>query len=317
MSVLVFQANGASTYEAYRELCHERIGVTVPRDPPARFGVEVAMMEVELGVLGLIENKGDALRIDRMTPQIASRPSSPTWLLGICLEGEQITATRTREVATRPGGLMLVHSATEHWGITAAGARVGWLQIPEQALLAMCHLRGGALQPTAPNPVLRILASHLQSIFAALPQLDAATARQVISSVLPLVDAAFSSSVDAFERAQPSLRAARRSQVLRFVDANICNPQLSPTWIAEQLDMSLRYLHSLFEDQERSLGETILARRLARCHEAIADEHNVGRSITEIAFRFGFSSSSHFSRAFRRMFGYAPSELRRRVLPAQ
>jgi AraC-like DNA-binding protein len=35
------------------------------------------------------------------------------------------------------------------------------------------------------------------------------------------------------------------------------------------------------------------------------------RSLTEIAYRVGFSSSSHFSTTFRRKFGVRPSDVKR------
>jgi len=39
--------------------------------------------------------------------------------------------------------------------------------------------------------------------------------------------------------------------------------------------------------------------------------------VTEIAFRWGFKDSAHFSRAFKREFGISPSEVRRVALQAQ
>ena len=37
------------------------------------------------------------------------------------------------------------------------------------------------------------------------------------------------------------------------------------------------------------------------------------RSLTEIAYRVGFNSSSHFSTMFRRKFGIRPSDVRRKI----
>jgi AraC-like DNA-binding protein len=36
--------------------------------------------------------------------------------------------------------------------------------------------------------------------------------------------------------------------------------------------------------------------------------------VTEIAFRWGFKDSAHFSRSFKREFGISPSEVRRNAL---
>lgn len=49
--------------------------------------------------------------------------------------------------------------------------------------------------------------------------------------------------------------------------------------------------------------------RLARIHALLSDPGQT-RRIFEIANLFGFVSETHFSRAFRRSFGYSPSEAR-------
>jgi transcriptional regulator GlxA family with amidase domain len=43
----------------------------------------------------------------------------------------------------------------------------------------------------------------------------------------------------------------------------------------------------------------------------LADTHNERRSITDIAFSFGFSNMAHFSRVLRSQLGVPPSDYRR------
>jgi AraC family transcriptional activator of tynA and feaB len=38
-------------------------------------------------------------------------------------------------------------------------------------------------------------------------------------------------------------------------------------------------------------------------------ETQAGKTITDVAFSWGFSSSSHFSRTFRKYFGFVPSAI--------
>jgi AraC-like DNA-binding protein len=72
--------------------------------------------------------------------------------------------------------------------------------------------------------------------------------------------------------------------------------------------MSVRYLHRLFEDAGASVRATILARRLDRCRDALAGSPR--RSISEIAFAWGFNDAAHFSRVFKARFGGSPRDLR-------
>ena len=61
-----------------------------------------------------------------------------------------------------------------------------------------------------------------------------------------------------------------------------------------------------------SVSEWIWDRRLQRCYDLLTRPEPRPLSVTEVAYQLGFSSSSHFSTAFRRKFGISPSDLRRR-----
>ena len=71
----------------------------------------------------------------------------------------------------------------------------------------------------------------------------------------------------------------------------------------------MRYLHQLFESQERTVCGWIRHQRLLMCDEAL---RNVAdrRSITEIAYQWGFGDQAQFSRSYRAHFGRTPSDTR-------
>ena len=68
----------------------------------------------------------------------------------------------------------------------------------------------------------------------------------------------------------------------------------------------------LFRLTGMSVSEWIWDRRLHRCHDLLTRPELHPLSLTEIAYRMGFNSSSHFSTAFRKKYGLSPSELRKR-----
>ncbi|HEX4249928.1 MAG TPA: helix-turn-helix domain-containing protein [Pseudonocardia sp.] len=105
----------------------------------------------------------------------------------------------------------------------------------------------------------------------------------------------------------PGIRAA----VLRFVLANLGDPDLSVARVCRQFAISPRLLHLLFSDQPASFAGTVRALRLERCARLIADPASTA-SITEIAARHGYPDPASFSRAFRRQFGVAPRDVRGR-----
>ena len=105
---------------------------------------------------------------------------------------------------------------------------------------------------------------------------------------------------------------ARLRSVKAWIEEHLIDPDLSLERIAKNNGVSLRHLHYLFRLTEVSVSEWILDRRLQRCYDMLTRPELRSLSLTEVAYRCGFRSSSHFSTAFRRRFGHSPSELRRR-----
>ncbi|MCL4698916.1 MAG: helix-turn-helix transcriptional regulator, partial [Burkholderiaceae bacterium] len=107
--------------------------------------------------------------------------------------------------------------------------------------------------------------------------------------------------------APPGGRAAeiQRQRVQRHVLEHLRDPQLSVAGVAEALQLSPRYVHKLFEGQGTSLMRWVLEQRLHACRQDLA--RRGARTVADIAFDWGFSHPSHFSRAYRRRFGAAPS----------
>jgi len=105
---------------------------------------------------------------------------------------------------------------------------------------------------------------------------------------------------------------ARLRSVKAWIEEHLADPDLSLEKITKSNGVSLRHLHYLFRLTDLSVSEWILDRRLLRCHDALIRPELRSLSVTEVAYRFGFRSSSHFSTVFRRKFGHSPSELRRR-----
>jgi AraC-like DNA-binding protein len=73
--------------------------------------------------------------------------------------------------------------------------------------------------------------------------------------------------------------------------------------------MSVRQLHVLFEPGGTSFAQYLLSRRLEECKVALLNPIR-RRSVTDIAFAWGFNSLATFHRALRQAFGVTPGELR-------
>lgn len=94
-----------------------------------------------------------------------------------------------------------------------------------------------------------------------------------------------------------------------FIREHLRDPDLCIDQISAELGCSKRYLHMLFSERGTTVSDYIWQARLQNCRQEL--EMHAGRTITDVAYSWGFSSSSHFSRVFRKYFGMMPSAIHR------
>ena len=97
-----------------------------------------------------------------------------------------------------------------------------------------------------------------------------------------------------------------------FIREHLRDPELSIDQISAALSCTKRYLHMLFSDRGTTISDHIQHARLQNCRREL--ETQTGKTITDVAFSWGFSSSSHFSRVFRKHFGVVPSAIHKAQL---
>jgi AraC family transcriptional activator of tynA and feaB len=105
------------------------------------------------------------------------------------------------------------------------------------------------------------------------------------------------------------LLALARDEVERSLE----DPDLAPADVARRVGVSTRYLHRLFSDAGPSFGRWLLARRLERCHAALADPALAHWTVTQVAFEHGFADPSYFARVFKARYGETPRRRRAAV----
>jgi AraC-like DNA-binding protein len=132
-------------------------------------------------------------------------------------------------------------------------------------------------------------------------------------SLLEMLATAFAVSFDSLVGASPVM-SGRQARVRRHIEERLRDPDLCPAQVAASLKLSPRYLRMIFSAHGETISAYILRRRVEECAREIADPHLRARSITEIAFSWGFNSASHFSRSFAERLGVSPRVHRRAAL---
>ncbi|ODT86714.1 MAG: hypothetical protein ABS86_05530 [Sphingobium sp. SCN 64-10] len=196
-----------------------------------------------------------------------------------------------------PASLMLIR--------TSAGTIRDHLPSPEQ----FCgrHLR-------ADDGLSESAAEMCRGVFdqlaAGLPE---TVHNRVARNLLDAVATAFAISFDDLITSSAVL-TGRHARVRLFIEENLREPDLSPGLIAARLKVSSRYLRMIFAAGNETVSAYVLRRRLEECARQIADPAFANRTITDIAFGWGFNSAPHFARSFRERFGQAPRVFRREKL---
>jgi AraC-like DNA-binding protein len=95
--------------------------------------------------------------------------------------------------------------------------------------------------------------------------------------------------------------------VKAYALSHLGNRGLDSATLAARHGISVRTLNRLFAAHGTTPMRWLWSQRLEACRRALATDRR--RTITEIAFRFGFADASHFSRAFKAAYYITPSEL--------
>jgi AraC-like DNA-binding protein len=186
------------------------------------------------------------------------------------------------------------------------------LVIPRAALSPL--LAGGRLArpfrlPGA-SPLGSLLGTATDAAKAQMPLLADELGEAVLRNLCGLVALACGAFDEATDQGRDSPRSAQLAAARRHVDLHLADPGLTPANAAAALGISPRQLHRLFEPTGSTFARYVLRQRLLQCRDTIAGVTGTGRSVTDIAFGWGFNSMATFYRAFVSEFGNPPAMLR-------
>lgn len=171
--------------------------------------------------------------------------------------------------------------------------------------------RRAMMRIPATRGIAATLADHLCSLAQHPEVLGNARAAQMVGAVTVGLFAATLHSLDESAMCEShGLAAFHRARIRQFVQLHLCNPALDVTFVAGGVGLSERYVHKLFAGEPQRLMHWIRIQRLERAAMALADDAAAARNIGRVAYSCGFNDQAHFSRSFRKHFGFSPQECR-------
>ncbi|WP_431015108.1 helix-turn-helix domain-containing protein [Bradyrhizobium pachyrhizi] len=297
----------------YREaICRAFMNLTP--EPPATPGFLARVETIGLGD-GAVNRVSFPEHVVRRSAADIAVSSRRCYYLNLKLAGRCRIRQAGREISLSPGQV----------GIFDSGQR-----------FALLHDRGPALQvasfwvpaealderlPSAPevaparvsdDPFVGHLITETAQVLntSALRASDADNAR-LFGVLLDLVALSLSRSGRAGVAESASLADATWLVLRRAVDRRLREPGLGVAAIAAAVGISERYVHKLFERAGTTFASHVMDRRLDGAARDLRDPALAGRAIGDIAFDWGFSDLSHFTRRFRHRFGCTPRDWRR------
>jgi AraC-like DNA-binding protein len=155
-----------------------------------------------------------------------------------------------------------------------------------------------------------LMIGMIRTLAADIDTLAPESAAAVAESVTQILIAGLSALPAARQQPISQLTAYHREQIKACARARLCDPALTVAGIAAQLHLSTSTLHRAWAGEACSIAEWIWAQRLDAARRDLCDPSFSARSVSEIAFSWGFNDAAHFSRAFRARFGCSARELR-------
>lgn len=234
------------------------------------------------------------------------------FLISFQLSRQSIIRQNGREAILNPGTFAMYDSTQPYTLSFQEKFHQLIIQMPKDVLNR--HLMNPeqytAIQMSGASGIGAVLTNFILSLAQELGNIKQ-THEELSNSLMNMIAMAFSSSVMLEQVGKNSVvKESIKNRVHKYIEVNLCNPELNNQLIADSQGISPRYLNKLFEEQSDSVHSLVLEKRLCRSLKLLQDPAYKGYSIEKIAYNVGFSSGAHFSRCFKKRFGQSPSQFR-------
>ncbi len=168
------------------------------------------------------------------------------------------------------------------------------LMFPREKVVSKCYdvSRLTMLPFSGSAGVGKLAWDFIGSAFDEIPNLDRQSAPDVVDTIAHLLR--LTMLLYSGNRTVGSQRQILSDRIKSYVQSHLRDPELSIERVAAALHCTKRYLHRAFELEGVSLSEYIWQLRLDHCREELLNHDCRDRSVTEIAFSWGFLSSFQY-----------------------
>jgi AraC-like DNA-binding protein len=259
----------------------------------------------------------EAMSLERSVARV-STDVRRNYVFHIFVHGEVDTGVGMQRKRSAPNSVqgIIAFDMDQPFRVERSACQVLTMFVPRAIVAATIpdadSIHGRVVQHGA--PLTQLVVNHALALSRDLPTMSAAQAARELYAGAQLLLAAFRKQASLTGDARAAVQAAVMSQVRRFVEANLNQPDLSPSSVVDALQLKRATIYRWFE-HEGGLGAYIRNRRLREAADELVRFPHL--HVIDIAYGLGFNSASDFTRAFRRAFGMSPLDARARALELQ
>ncbi|MGB6351956.1 MAG: AraC family transcriptional regulator [Pseudolabrys sp.] len=231
--------------------------------------------------------------------------------------GTATAFARGREVVVREGDALLM--STSEVKVFERHSHGGSLsfRIQQSAVSSVVTNIHDIIMQLIPHDtdILKLLASYAAPLFSEIALATPEFRRTAGTHLLDLIALALGATDDAAELAsRRGLPVARLEKAKSYIIENSSRRELSIGTVASHLGVTPRHLQRLFEREDTTFSEFLLAQRLNRAHYMLTQPRLAQSPVATIAYDVGFGDLSYFSRCFKKLYGATPRDIRNRAL---
>jgi AraC-like DNA-binding protein len=264
----------------------------------------------QLGAPDLFRNEGSGIRLIRTSKHV--RLGAPE-RLALAVQEVGVGAFSQGETAQRvhTGELMLVDlTAPYEFAWSGHGASLAF-QIDYSDLGLSVNTVRAAAGRLRSSPMYDLVLHHLSALPPISDELQGTRSGPMLGSATTnLVRALLTSAADDDRHQRTAMADVLFTRIIWYLRRHLADPDLTPSRVASEHYISLRYVYKLFAGHDLSFEQWLINERLEGARRQLSSPADRHLPIAAVAAQWGFVDAGHFSRRFRHAYGMSPREWR-------
>jgi AraC family transcriptional activator of tynA and feaB len=280
--------------------------------PESRQSFEAKLQVGAIADVGLVLFENSPMDVLHTQRQVAHATGDK---LFVCRQvaGTLVLEQSGREIVLEPGDVTLLDPLLPYAGKFQQGSKALVVKVPRRALEA----RVGKTRDMTTRVMRPVHGEYnlMSWILATLPanagRLGSAAEEILKEQALDWIAVSLAKMTEGHTPRLSSARSLASMSIRAAIEARLADPCLSVNSVAAAAGVSIRYANAVLAEEDMSIMRLVQARRLERCRRALEDPLQSRRTVSEIAYGWGFSDMTHFGRRFKAAYGMLPRDCRR------